>query len=68
MIQRMGRVLRLKQDERHAKFIITYVQGTSEDPQKGAREAFLEQIRPVANEVENFNEKSSGRDIANFLS
>ena len=68
MIQRMGRVLRLKQDERHAKFIITYVQGTSEDPQKGAHEAFLEQIEPVANEVENFNEKSSGRDIANFLS
>ena len=36
MIQRMGRVLRPKNDGRLARFAVLYVQGTSEDPALGA--------------------------------
>ena len=44
MIQRMGRVLRKKADGRLARFVIFYVQGTSEDPAQGAHEDFLGEI------------------------
>lgn len=50
MIQRMGRVLRLKSRDRAAAFVIMYVPGTMEDPALGAREAFLEQLLEIAEE------------------
>ncbi|WP_206492551.1 DEAD/DEAH box helicase [Rhodococcus sp. KRD162] len=50
MIQRMGRVLRLKPGDRAAAFVIMYVPGTMEDPALGAHEAFLEQLLEIAEE------------------
>ena len=50
MIQRMGRVLRLKPGNRAAAFVIMYVPGTIEDPALGAHEAFLEQLLEIAEE------------------
>ncbi|WP_196248551.1 DEAD/DEAH box helicase [Rhodococcoides fascians] len=50
MIQRMGRVLRLKPGDRAAAFVIMYVPGTMEDPSLGAHEAFLEQLLEIAEE------------------
>ncbi|OZE87212.1 hypothetical protein CH298_17805 [Rhodococcoides fascians] len=50
MIQRMGRVLRLKPKDRAAAFVIMYVPGTMEDPSLGAHEAFLEQLLEIAEE------------------
>lgn len=40
MIQRMGRVLRKKEDGRLARFALLFVEGTSEDPGSGAHEDF----------------------------
>lgn len=51
MIQRMGRVLRRKADGRAARFAVTFVEGTIEDPALGAHEAFLEELTDVADEI-----------------
>jgi superfamily II DNA or RNA helicase len=67
MIQRMGRVLRRKPDGRRARFAILFVEGTSEDPDRGAHEAFLDEILPVADEVHQFEAGASAPDLAEFL-
>ncbi len=54
MIQRMGRIIRPKHDKRSATFIVLYVAGTSEDPECGAHEAFLGEMRDNAQDVQNF--------------
>ncbi len=48
MVQRMGRVLRRKPDGRTARFAVLFVEGTVEDPRRGAHEAFLGEILDVA--------------------
>ncbi len=67
MIQRMGRVLRRKKDQRLAKFAILYVKDTSEDPKNGAHGAFLETILPVASEHKDFGPRASAKSISDFL-
>lgn len=54
MIQRMGRVLRRKDDDRLARIAILYLQGTTEDPAGGAHEAFLSEVTTVADDLEDF--------------
>lgn len=51
MIQRLGRVLRVKDDGREASLLVTYARGTREDPDDGAHEDFLSEVLPVAREV-----------------
>jgi RNA polymerase primary sigma factor len=51
MIQRLGRVLRLKPDGRAAKLVIAFAIGTREDPDLGAQEGFLEEVTGVARSV-----------------
>ena len=48
MIQRMGRVIRLKADGGIARIIILFAPGTPEDPDTGGYEAFLDEIVPHA--------------------
>ena len=48
MIQRMGRVIRLKADGGIARIIILFVPGTPEDPDAGGYEAFLDEVIPHA--------------------
>ena len=69
MVQRMGRVLRRKADGRVARFIVLYVEGTTEDPAEGAHESFIGEITDpaVAEEVRPFDSRSSWRDIVDFL-
>lgn len=55
MIQRMGRVIRLKDSNRAARILITYVAGTPEDPSTGGHEAFLEEVRPYAQQTVDFH-------------
>ncbi len=66
-IQRMGRVLRRKDDGRLARLAVLYVQGTSEDPEI-AHEDFLGLVRDVAENVKVFNSEASARKICNYLS
>lgn len=56
MIQRMGRVIRLKADGRPAKILLTYINDSSEDPNYGGHEAFLEEVREPASSVTYFEE------------
>jgi RNA polymerase primary sigma factor len=51
MIQRMGRVIRKKDDGRPAKIFILYVKDTSEDPNCGAYEEFLDEIIEAGDKV-----------------
>ena len=69
MVQRMGRVLRRKADGRFARFIVLYVEGTTEDPSVGAHESFIGEIadRAVAEEVRTFDSRCSSSDIVSFL-
>lgn len=66
MVQRMGRVLRLKEDNRLARLAVLYVRDTSEDPEF-AHEDFLGLVRPVAREVRNFPAETKGRAICDYL-
>ena len=54
MIQRMGRILRKKPDGRRARFAVLFVEGTVEDPSRGAHEAFLDEVVDVADQVSCF--------------
>ena len=65
MVQRMGRVLRLKQDGRHARFAIVFAKDTQEDPASGAHEAFFDQILNIAEAWRTFEawELSEIRDF-----
>lgn len=55
MIQRMGRVLRRKEDGRLARIAILYLEGTTEDPACGAHEAFLSEVTSVAEDIDAFS-------------
>jgi RNA polymerase primary sigma factor len=67
MIQRMGRVLRRKPDNRLARFAVLYVEGTSEDPGYGAHEDFLDEITEVAEGVRVFPAGADSASISAFL-
>jgi len=67
MIQRMGRVLRLKADGRKARFVFVYVAGSSEDPSKGAHDAFWSEVLDIAAAAEKFDVPSEVIQLTNFL-
>ncbi|GAA2175659.1 hypothetical protein GCM10009846_26410 [Agrococcus versicolor] len=53
MIQRLGRVVRVKPDGRHGRFVIVYAIGTVEDPEVGSgHEEYLAEITPHAAELD----------------
>jgi superfamily II DNA or RNA helicase len=66
MVQRMGRVLRLKEDNRLARLAVLYIQDTSEDPNV-AHEDFLGLVTPVAQDIEYFSAEASDRVICDYL-
>jgi superfamily II DNA or RNA helicase len=63
MIQRMGRVLRLKPNYRRGRFVILYVRNTAEDPNGPGRahEAFLDMVTDHADAVETFDVREADR-------
>jgi superfamily II DNA or RNA helicase len=67
MIQRMGRVLRLKSDGRRARLAILFAVGTSEDPANGAHEGFIELATGAAEKIMTFASDASAEDICAFL-
>ncbi len=52
MIQRLGRVLRLKSDQSSARLLIAGAQDTREDPTQGAQREFLSHITGVATRID----------------
>ena len=66
MIQRMGRIIRPKQDGREAKFIILYVRNTNEDPEFGIHETFLQEMNENAVDMIDFPENVTEKDIIDW--
>jgi RNA polymerase primary sigma factor len=67
MIQRMGRILRVKRDGRQARFVIAYVEGSCEDPAGGAHEAFLSEVLDVADDVHQFSPGAKRDEVRAYL-
>jgi superfamily II DNA or RNA helicase len=67
MIQRMGRVLRKKEDGRLARFAFLFVEGTSEDPDSGAHEDYIKEITGVAAREARFEAGAAAEEVSDFL-
>ncbi|MFT5563598.1 MAG: superfamily II DNA or RNA helicase, partial [Myxococcota bacterium] len=67
MVQRLGRVLRVKEDGREAALLVVHATGTREDPAKGAHEDFLGEVRDVAREVVSMDADSGPGAVIGFV-
>lgn len=68
MVQRMGRVLRKKEDGRLARIVILYVRGTSEDPDEGAQETFISMVTDAIPEKNvRYFDLSETEELTQFL-
>ena len=67
MIQRMGRVIRKKADGRLGRMVILYVEGTSEDPQQGAHEDFVQFVLEAADDVQIFDSGRAPTEVVAYL-
>ena len=67
MIQRMGRVIRVKPDGRKARFVFVYVANTSEDPLSGAHDEFWNEVLSVATSSKHFELPKEIRELTDFL-
>lgn len=67
MVQRLGRVLRVKDDGREARLVIVFATDTLEDPARGAHEAFLDEILPVARGVDRLDADADPQAVADWL-
>ena len=66
MVQRMGRVVRKKQDGRLARLVIMYVMDSSEDPEV-AHEDFLYLVTEVSRDIVHFGPKATPEQICDYL-
>jgi len=67
MIQRMGRVVRLKQDGRMDRITLLFVEGTAEDPGDGALEDFVDAIVEVGEDVHVFRASDGSDAVVSYL-
>jgi len=63
MIQRMGRIIRPKEDRHPAVFFVLYVRGTAEDPDLGGHGTFLKAMTDTAEEVHVFSPSAGTSDL-----
>ena len=54
MIQRMGRILRIKKAGVGARFVVLYASDTLEDPTASERDGFMEEIEAISESTESF--------------
>ncbi|MEC9089297.1 MAG: DEAD/DEAH box helicase [Actinomycetota bacterium] len=54
MIQRMGRILRIKKAGVGARFVVLYASDTLEDPSAHERDGFMEEIESISESAESF--------------
>jgi superfamily II DNA or RNA helicase len=67
LVQRMGRVIRPKKDDRIARIAVLYIEGTGEDPKFGVHEDFMELVTEAATDVKIFNSGHSSEVICAYL-
>lgn len=68
MIQRLGRVLRAKQDKRAARIVIVYAKDTWEDPTgNGNRREFIKIANEAAESLHDFGGSWTAAEVLRFL-
>ncbi|MEX1177088.1 MAG: DEAD/DEAH box helicase [Nitriliruptor sp.] len=67
LVQRLGRVLRVKSDGREARLLLAHAAGTAEDPDRGGHADFLDDVRDVAREVVRLDVGRDPAAVADFL-
>lgn len=55
LVQRLGRVLRLKDDGRQARLVLAYARGTGEEPARGGHADFLAEVTGVARSIDDLD-------------
>ena len=68
LVQRLGRVLRRKPDNRAAALVLAYAIATAEDPDRGGHRGFLEQVSAAARAVDVFDTASDTEALTAWLS
>jgi RNA polymerase primary sigma factor len=59
LIQRLGRVLRVKADGREARLVLVHARGTLEDPAQGGHADFLAEVTGVARSIDPIDDAAS---------
>ncbi|MEX0834958.1 MAG: helicase-related protein, partial [Nitriliruptor sp.] len=67
LVQRLGRVLRVKSDGREARLLLAHAVGTAEVPDRGGHADFLDDVRDVAREVVRLDVGADPAAVASFL-
>ena len=67
MVQRLGRVLRVKDDGREARLVVVFATDTLEDPDRGAHEVFLDEVLPVARGVDRLDADADPDGVRSWL-
>ncbi len=67
MVQRLGRVLRVKPDGGEARLVLAHAIDTAEDPAGGGHRDFLAQVRSVAREIRDIDVDRAPADLADWL-
>ncbi|MFU8841460.1 MAG: DEAD/DEAH box helicase [Nitriliruptoraceae bacterium] len=67
LIQRLGRVLRVKDDGRAARLVLVHARGTGEDPARGGHADFLAEVAGVAERVDHLDPRLDPSAIARWL-
>lgn len=67
LVQRLGRVLRVKSDGREARLLLAHAVDTAEDPARGGHADFLDDVREVAREVVALDLTADPHAVASFL-
>lgn len=67
MVQRLGRVLRVKADGGEARLVLAHAIETAEDPANGGHRDFLAQVRGVAREIRSIPIDGQGSMLAEWL-
>ncbi|MEX2324183.1 MAG: DEAD/DEAH box helicase [Nitriliruptoraceae bacterium] len=68
LVQRLGRILRLKSDGRHARLVVVYAAATREDPGQGGHRAFLQAVQDSAESVVIWDAAKSLGQLPRWLS
>jgi len=67
LIQRLGRVLRLKPDGGAARLVLAFARGTGEDPARGGHADFLAEVRSVATRIDPLDVTADPGAVATWL-
>ena len=67
MIQRLGRVLRLKDDGRLARLAVFFIEDTIEDPDLDAHEGFLAEVQYNASDCQVFRSDVDAKVVVDYL-